>query len=146
MKRLILAGLAVAAFAMAADQSPMVTFTKDVLPLLQKNCQTCHRPGQVAPMSLITYQEARPWAKAIKAAVTARKMPPWFADSNGHFDNDRSLKQSEIETFVKWADSGAAEGNPKDAPAPVQWPTGGWGIQPEVVIDAAPRRARKRSP
>src|SRR5579863_10475802 len=114
MTRLVLAGLAIGAVALAADVSPgssSVTFAKDVLPILQKNCQSCHRPGQVAPMSLLTYQETRPWAKAIKAAVAARKMPPWFADpSYGHFLNDRSLKQSEIDTFVKWADSGAVEG------------------------------------
>src|SRR5579862_731491 len=126
MTRLLFAGLTVAVAAMAADVSSVsstVTFSKDVLPILQRNCQTCHRPGQVAPMSLLTYQEARPWAKAIKAAVTARKMPPWFADPKyGHFLNDRSLKPSEIDTLVKWADSGAAEGNPKDAPAPIQWP------------------------
>jgi len=138
MTRMLIAGLAVATAAMAADANSQVqvTFAKDVLPILQKNCQTCHRPGQVAPMSLLSYQEARPWAKAIKAAVTARKMPPWFADPNyGHFANDRSLKQSEIDTLVKWADTGAAPGDAKDAPAPVKWPDGGWGIQPEVVMD-----------
>jgi hypothetical protein len=139
MMHLILAGLALAVTAQATDPSSPVTFAKDVLPILQKNCQNCHRPGQVAPMSLITYGETRPWAKAIKAAVTMRKMPPWFADPKyGHFINDRALKQNEIDTLVKWADSGAAEGNPKDAPAPVQWPTGGWGIQPEVVVDLPP--------
>jgi hypothetical protein len=139
MTRLLLAGLAVGIAAMASDQSSQVTFAKDVLPILQKNCQSCHRPGQIAPMSLLSYQEARPWAKAIKAAVTMRKMPPWFADPNyGHFMNDRSLKQSEIETLVKWADSGAAEGNPKDLPAPIQWPKDGWGIQPEVVMNLPP--------
>src|ERR1700675_4961031 len=139
MMRLIFAWLAVAAVASAADLSSAVTFSKDVLPILQKNCQTCHRPGQVAPMSLLTYKEARPWAKAMKAAVVARKMPPWFADQKyGHFVNDRSLKQSEIETIAKWADSGATEGNPKDAPAPVQWPQDGWSIQPEVVMDLPP--------
>lgn len=110
MMRLLLAGLAVAAAAAASDQSSQVTFAKDVLPILQKNCQSCHRPGQVAPMSLLTYQDARPWAKAIKAAVTMRKMPPWFGDPNyGHFANDRSLKQSEIDTLAKWADTGAAD-------------------------------------
>src|ERR1700756_896884 len=120
MVHLIFAGLAVAMTVQATEQSA-VTFTKDVLPILQKNCQSCHRPGQVAPMSLLTYKDARPWAKAIKAAVTTRKMPPWFADPNyGHFANDRSLKQSDIETLAKWADSGAAEGDPKDAPARVQ--------------------------
>src|SRR5438046_8509545 len=108
MTSLLLAVLAAAA--VASEQPAPVTFAKDVLPILQKNCQSCHRPGQIAPMSLITYQEARPWAKAIKAAVATRKMPPWSADpSYGHFTNDRSLKQSEIDTLVKWADSGAAE-------------------------------------
>ena len=137
MMSLVLAGLAVVAI--AAEQPSPVTFAKDVLPILQKNCQSCHRPGQIAPMSLLSYQEARPWAKAIKAAVATRKMPPWSADpSYGHFTNDRSLKQSEIDTLVKWADSGAAEGNPKDAPVPIQWPKEGWNIQPEVVMDLPP--------
>jgi hypothetical protein len=139
MVRCVFAALALAVAAMAGEPSSRVTFTKDVLPVLQKNCQTCHRPGQVAPMSLLTYKDARPWAKAIKAAVTTRKMPPWFADPNyGHFANDRSLKQRDIETLAKWADSGAAEGDPKDAPAAVQWPKDGWGIQPEVVMDLPP--------
>src|SRR5947209_1659302 len=135
MMRLLVAGLALGVSAMAADESAVssgsspVTFSKDVLPILQKNCQTCHRPGQIAPMSLLTYQDARPWAKAIKAAVAARKMPPWFADPKyGHFVNDRSLKQSEIDTVVKWADAGAPEGNPKDAPPPIQFAKDGWVI------------------
>jgi len=135
----ILAGFAVAMTLQSTAQSSPVTFNKDVLPILQENCQTCHRPGQVAPMSLLTYKDARPWAKAIKTAVSMRKMPPWFADPKyGHFTNDRSLKQSEIDTLVKWVDGGAAEGNPKDAPPPVDWPTGGWNIQPEVVMDLPP--------
>jgi len=124
--------------AMAADtatSSPAVTFNKDVLPILQRNCQTCHRPGQVAPMSFLTYQSTRPWAKAMKAAVAARKMPPWFADPQvGHFSNDRSLKQSEIDTIAKWADNGAAEGDAQDAPPPVQWPEG-WQIQPDLIVE-----------
>jgi hypothetical protein len=130
---LILTGMT----AMAADtntSSPAVTFDKDILPILQRNCQTCHRPGQVAPMSFLTYQSTRPWAKAMKAAVAARKMPPWFADPQvGHFSNDRSLKQSEIETIAKWADSGAAEGDATDAPPPVEWPEG-WQIQPDIIV------------
>ena len=129
MRRLLLAGLAATVAAIAADSSSPVTFSKDVLPILQKNCQSCHRPGQIAPMSLLTYQDARPWAKAIKTAVSTRKMPPWFADQKyGHFANDRSLKQTDIDTMAKWVDSGAPEGNPKDAPAPVAWPKEGWGI------------------
>jgi hypothetical protein len=121
--------------ALAADtSSATVTYNKDVLPILQRNCQTCHRPGQIAPMSFLSYQSTRPWAKAMKAAVAARKMPPWFADSQvGHFLNDRSLKQSEIDTIAKWADGGAPEGDAKDAPAPLKWPEG-WQIQPDVIV------------
>src|SRR5438552_7978520 len=119
----------------------VVTFYKDVVPILQKNCQTCHRPGQIAPMSLLTYKEARPWAKAMKAAVVSRKMPPWFADPRyGHFNNDRSLKPADIETLVSWVDQGAGEGDAKDAPPPVEWPDDGWQIQPEVVVDLPPYR------
>jgi hypothetical protein len=113
-----------------------VTFSKDVLPILQKNCQSCHRPGQIGPMSLLSYKDARPWTKAIKAAVLTKKMPPWFADPQyGHFNNDRSLKPAEIETLIAWADGGALEGDPKDAPAPIQWPDEGWQIQPEVIVE-----------
>ena len=112
-----------------------VTFHKDVEPILQKNCQNCHRPGQVAPMSFLTYQDVRPWVKAMKAAVVTRKMPPWFADPHyGSFLNDRSLKQSDIDIVARWADAGAPEGNIKDAPPAVQWPTG-WLIQPDVVVE-----------
>ena len=120
----------------AADisTSSPLTFNKDVLPILQRNCQICHRPGQVAPMSFLTYQNVRPWAKAMKAAVASRKMPPWFADSHyGPYLNDRSLKQEEIETIAKWADAGAPEGDPKDAPPTVQWPEG-WLIKPDVIV------------
>ena len=139
MKHLVIALLALATAARAADPSSSVTFSKDVLPILQKNCQSCHRPGQVAPMSLMSYKEARPWAKAIKTAVTTRQMPPWFADPKyGHFTNDRSLKQSEIDTLAKWADTGALEGDAKDAPPPVQWPKEGWTIQPEIVMELPP--------
>jgi hypothetical protein len=135
--RLLFAFLVAAAAALAAEDSTTapVTFNRDVLPVLQKNCQTCHRPGQMAPMSLLTYQSTRPWAKAMKAAVATRKMPPWFADHQYNpYLNDRSLKQSEIDIIAKWADSGAPEGDPKDAPAPVQW-SEGWDIQPDLIID-----------
>lgn len=119
-----------------AASAPSVTFDKDVLPILQKNCQSCHRPGQIAPMSFLTYEGTRPWAKAIKAEVVSRKMPPWFADPRyGHFANDRSLKQADIDTLVKWADGGAVEGDAKDAPPPVQWPEKGWEIKPDIVVN-----------
>src|ERR1700724_2990019 len=118
----------------AATNSPTVTFNKDVLPILQTRCQACHRPGEVAPMSFLTYQDARPWAKAIREAVLTRKMPPWFADPHyGKFVNDRSLSQDEIDTLVSWVDGGAREGDSKDAPAPVQW-VDGWSIgKPDAV-------------
>ena len=136
MMRLALAILPAAIAAAATDQSSPITFNKDILPILQENCQSCHRPGQIAPMSLLTYKDTRPWAKAIKAAVIERKMPPWFAEPNvGHFINDRSLRQDEINTLVKWADTGALEGDPKDAPAPIEWPKGGWTIEPEIVME-----------
>jgi hypothetical protein len=119
-----------------ADAPPPVTYQKDVLPLLERKCQSCHRPGQIAPMSFLTYQSTRPWAKAMKAAVLARKMPPWFADPHyGHFSNDRSLKQEEIDTLVKWVDGGAIEGDAKDAPPPVHWPEDGWEIKPDIVVN-----------
>jgi hypothetical protein len=136
---LTVAGLFLVVFSMraAASQQPTeVTFNKDILPILQKNCQSCHRPGQIAPMSFLSYADARPWAKAMKAAVVEKKMPPWFADPRyGHFINDRSLKPTDIATITKWADSGAPEGNPKDAPAPVRWPRDGWEIEPDIVVN-----------
>jgi hypothetical protein len=117
----------------AADDP--VTFSKDVLPILQKNCQSCHRPGQIAPMSLVTFRETRPWARSMKAKVESRQMPPWFADAaHGPFANDRSLSQKDIETIAKWADAGAPEGDPKDAPSPVEWPADGWQIKPDVIV------------
>src|SRR2546425_3562447 len=98
---------------MTAAES-QANFYKDVLPILQKNCQNCHRPGQIAPMSLLTYKEARPWARSIRNAVTSGKMPPWFADSNyGHLLNERRLSRRDIDTFTRWADEGAPEGDPK---------------------------------
>src|SRR5262245_11247470 len=116
-----------------------LTYYKDVLPIVQKNCQGCHRPGQIGPFSLMSYKEARPWAKAIKNAVEARKMPPWFANPKyGHFDNDRSLSQAEIDTITAWVNGGSIEGNSKDAPPPVQWPEGGWMIKPDVVVELPP--------
>lgn len=120
-----------------SDRAP--TFYKDVLPLVQEHCQTCHRPGQIGPFSLLDYQSARPWAKAIKSAVAARKMPPWLANPEyGHFNNDRSLNQAEIDTIVAWANNGAPAGDPTDAPPPVHWPEGGWTIKPDVTVDLPP--------
>jgi hypothetical protein len=138
--RFVVAGFLAATVVLAADVSSSaspasVTFNKDVLPILQKNCQACHRPGQIAPMSFLTYENVRPWAKAMKTAVATRKMPPWFADPKyGHFANDRALKQSDIDTIVAWADGGAKEGDTKDAPPPVAWPADGWQIKPDHIV------------
>src|SRR6266850_7608056 len=84
-----------------------VTFNKHVLPIMQKRCQTCHRPGEIAPMSFLTYKDVRPWAKAIREAVLIKKMPPWFADPHyGKFRNDQSLNQAQIDTLTAWVDAG----------------------------------------
>jgi hypothetical protein len=122
--------LLTAASAFAADP----TFYKDILPILQKNCQSCHRPGEVGPMPLLSYDNTRPWAKAIKAAVVSRKMPPWYADpAYGHFSNDRTLSDHEIATLGAWADQDAPAGDPKDAPLPVHFDDG-WNIQPDLIL------------
>src|SRR3984957_20013487 len=115
--------------ALAAPPAPTpVTFNKEVLPILQKRCQDCHRPGESAPMSLLDYKDARPWAKSIRQAVLTKKMPPWFADPHyGKFANDRSLSQAEIDTIVAWVDGGVPEGKATDAPAPRQF-VEGWNI------------------
>ena len=119
----------------AAATTPQPTFYKDVLPVLQKNCQTCHRPGEAAPMAFLNYDETRPWAKAIKTAVVTKKMPPWYADPHyGKFANDRTLSQSEIDTLISWTDTGAKAGDPKDAPKQIDW-VEGWRIgKPDVVL------------
>jgi hypothetical protein len=117
-----------------SDQAPLVTFNKDVLPILQNNCQTCHRPGEIAPMSFLTYESTRPWAKAIKAAAISKQMPPWFADDHyGQFRNGPKLTQADINTLALWADSGAREGEPGAKPPSPNW-IDGWRIQPDVVV------------
>jgi hypothetical protein len=119
----------------ATNSSTPVTFNKDVLPILQKNCQNCHRPGEAVPMSLLSYNEARPWAKAMKSAVVTRKMPPWFAEAKyGHFKDERILTAGEISTLSSWADNGAPEGDAKDKPAPLKFHEG-WNIQPDIVVE-----------
>jgi len=134
--RTVLIGACAALVSHAASVPSQITFNKDVLSILQKRCQGCHRPGEVAPMSLLTYRDARPWAKAIREAVLTRKMPPWFADPHyGKFSNDRSLTNNEIATLVSWVDGGAREGDPKDAPSPIEW-VDGWSIgKPDAVFE-----------
>lgn len=120
----------------AAMKPGTVTFYKDVLPILQKNCQECHRAGEVAPMAFTTYEEVRPWAKAMRVAVLSRKMPPWFADpAYGKFHNERMLRPDEMEKIVKWIDKGAPAGDKREAPPMKQW-TEGWSIgKPDLVVE-----------
>jgi len=138
--------LTVAASSMNAGQStpgqPQVTFTKDVAPIFQDNCQACHRPGSIAPMSLLTYQDVRPWARSIRQRVTNREMPPWYIDKNvgiTKFKDDPSLTDEEIAIITKWVDSGAPMGNPADVPPPRefsgydQWHIG----KPDYIVTMA---------
>src|SRR5438445_770592 len=128
LMRFTILALFVSLCATAATNSAPVTFSKDIAPILQKNCQSCHRPGEAAPFSMLTYEETRPWTGAMKLDVKQKRMPPWFADPQvGHFSNDRSLSQKEIDTIVAWMTAGAPKGDPKDMPAPVNF-VAGWGI------------------
>jgi hypothetical protein len=116
-----------------------VTFTKDVAPIFQKACQNCHRPGQIAPMSLLTYEEARPWAKSIRAKVVNREMPPWHIDRNvgiTKFKDDPSLTDAEVTTIAKWVDEGARMGSTADMPPPRQFANDqAWFIgKPDIIV------------
>ena len=116
-----------------------VTFTKDIVPLLQRSCQVCHRVGEMAPMSLVTYQEVRPWARAIRNKVVNREMPPWHIDKNigiQRFKNDTSLSDEELALVAQWVDNGAPRGNPADMPPPAVFPDASeWQIgEPDLVI------------
>src|SRR5260221_3932682 len=122
-----------------APKRPDVTFHKDVEPILQRACQECHRPGSIAPVSLIDFKDARPWARSIKNRVARREMPPWYIEKGvgvQHFKYDRGLSDGEISTISAWVDGGAVEGNPQDAP-PVrvftdddQWTIG----KPDLIV------------
>ena len=136
--------LALPVSSMAADAP---TFSKDIARILQEKCQDCHRTGSMAPMSLMTYEETRPWAKAIKQRVVTRNMPPWHLDKTvgiQSYQNDISLNNEQIATIVRWVDAGAPAGDPKDMPPPKQWPDyRGWELakqfgQPDLVIKSEP--------
>jgi mono/diheme cytochrome c family protein len=116
-----------------------VTFNKDVASILYNNCAVCHRPNDIAPMSLLSYKESRPWARSIKEKVLNREMPPWSPDpAFGEFSNDHRLAQKDIDTIVAWVDQGAKEGSPKDLPKMPDYVTGGWEIgKPDVVLQMA---------
>ncbi len=144
MKRavsLLVGTLAIAATLTAASpsaQNNAPTFTKDVAPIIFEKCAGCHRPFEVAPMTLMSYDDARPWAKAIKAKVVAREMPPWGADPEHSLPmrNDRSLTEKQIDTIARWVDAGAPRGNPADLPAAPKFAEG-WtfGREPDFVIE-----------
>ena len=117
---------AAAAPALAQTSAASPTFTKDVAPIFQAKCESCHRPDSIAPMSLVTYEQSRPWARSIRDRVQTRQMPPWHLDKSlgiQHFENDRSLSDAEIDTIVKWVAAGAPRGDMKDMPKPVEWPS-----------------------
>ena len=116
-----------------------VTFAKDVAPIVQQHCQGCHRPGEGAPFSMLTYEDLRPWASEMKRMVQQRAMPPWFEDGHTEqFENNRSLTQAQIDTIVAWVNAGAPKGDPKDLPPPRQF-VQGWAIPKPDVVFQLPR-------
>ena len=133
------AAFVTAAPASGAERSADVTFTRNVAPILQRSCQRCHRPGSVAPMSFLTYEEARPWARAMKEKTALREMPPWFIEKNigiQRYKDDISLSDDEIATFAAWADAGAPRGEAADLPPPIDWVDGDeWTIgEPDLIV------------
>src|SRR5438045_187187 len=137
MKRALILLLPAFAFAAPPAATTAPTFNKDVAPIFYERCVGCHREGNVAPMSLISYKDTRPWVKSIKEKVSAHAMPPWSADPKyGHFLNDRTLTQAQIDTIVAWVDGGAKEGTEK-LPAAPKFPVG-WNLgEPDQVIAVA---------
>ena len=140
---------AVVAAPAAAEPVAKPTFTKDIAPIFQEKCEACHRPNSIAPMSLVTFEESRPWARSIKTRVSARQMPPWHIDKTvgiQQFTNDRSLNDDQIETIARWVDQGAPKGDPKDMPAPKQWPDDqSWNFakmfgqtEPDLIVKSTP--------
>ncbi len=128
-----------------AAPAPEVTFTKDIAPILQRSCQNCHRPGQVAPMSLLTYEDARPWARAMKQRTALRDkagvMPPWYIEKNigiQHYKNDPSLSDEEAAKIAKWADTGAPRGNVADMPVARAFQDGAsWHAgEPDLIVES----------
>jgi len=126
---------AATAFANEVPRNP--TYSKDVAPILNASCVQCHRPGDIGPMSLLSYDEVRPWAKSIQKNVETKTMPPWHADADvGHFKNDRSLEDWEVATIVRWAKRGAKQGDPADLPSAPEFDTSSWRLgEPDIVVE-----------
>ncbi len=150
----VVAPLAVQAEQQAAP-APEVTFTKDIAPILQRSCQNCHRPGQVAPMSLLTYEDARPWARAMKQRTGLRDkagvMPPWYIEKNigiQHYKNDPSLSDEEVAKIAKWADTGAPRGDLKDMPPPLAFQDGAsWHAgEPDLIVESPEITVKANTP
>src|SRR5688572_6312092 len=142
-------------FSAQAQTKDAVTFSKDIAPILQRSCQQCHRPNSVAPMSLLTYEDARPYARAMKARTALREkrgaMPPWYIEKNvgiQHFKDDFSLSEEEIAKIATWADAGAPQGNPADMPAPLTFPDGkSWRIgAPDLIVKSATVEMKAQQP
>src|SRR5262245_42862504 len=158
MRRLnIIAGMALALTVSSVKaQTAEVTFTKDIEPILQRSCQGCHRPDSLAPMSLLTYEEVRPWAKAIKyrTSLVGRMgvMPPWFIDKHigiQAYKNDISLSEKEIASIAAWVDVGAPAGKESDAPPAATFSEGRdtWAIgEPDLVVDSKPITMKAGAP
>jgi hypothetical protein len=139
MTKLCFGALLIPLTAFAADSARQITFNKDIAPIFQRSCQGCHHAGTSAPMSLVTYNETRPWAKSIKERVATRDMPPWHLDKTvgiRKYKNDRSLTDTEIATIVKWVDSGAPQGDAADLPAPLSFTSdNSWYIgKPDLLV------------
>ena len=121
-----------------AERETDVTFSRHVAPILQRSCENCHRMNGAAPMSLVTYEDVRPWARSIKNRTGAREMPPWFIDKNigiQRFKDDPSLSNEEVELIATWVDNGAPRGNPADLPPPIEWPANGWTYgTPDLIV------------
>jgi len=153
--RFLAAAMVAAPLSAAAQTSQPVTFSKDIAPILQRSCQQCHRPNSVAPMSLLTYEEARPYARAMKARTALREkrgaMPPWYIEKNvgiQHFKDDFSLSEDEIAKIAAWADTGAPQGNPADLPPPLTFPDGkSWRIgTPDLIVVSPPVEMKAQQP
>ena len=148
-------GVPAASMAQSAPAAGSVTYTKDIAPILQRSCENCHRADGVAPMSLSTYEEVRPWARAIKQRTGigphAGVMPPWYVEKNigiQKFQNDPSLSAAEIATIAKWADGGAPRGNPADLPPARTWDDAAkWAMgTPDLIVRTTDITVKANSP
>lgn len=134
----VLAALALVLAVSPRGAAAAPTYSLDIAPIVQSHCQECHRPGEAVPMTFMSYDEVRPWAKSIRKVVEAREMPPWGADpAIGHWKNDRRMSEDEVRTVSNWVAAGAPQGNPADLPEPLEW-TQGWKIgKPDMIFEMA---------